>query len=343
MVAMNFERIRGNLLERRRNLSDWLRRATPEKRQIRLGPADEQAVEAHLDMLDTAADKAASNTLGICTVCHGYVEDELLEMDYTACVCISHLSEEEIRRLESELELSQVVQRALLPHQVPTIPGLDLAAYSRPAEIVGGDYFDFLRFRDGAHGLAIADVAGKGVSAGLLVASVQTVLRTHVTERDSPADVLTYLNRFFAHNIHFTTFVTLFLGHFDQRTRTLTYANAGHNPPLLFRNGGGHADGVQQLPPTGAAIGLIEECDFTTGVVTLQPGDLLLLYTDGVIDAQNSEGERFGMERIIELAKGARRLGAKEVVREFRHTLDEFTGGRTPADDTTIVVGKITE
>jgi len=105
-------------------------------------------------------DKTADGTLGLCKICHEYIETGLLEMDYTANVCLTHLSEEEMRRLEAELELSQVVQRALLPQQVPAIPGMDLAVFSRPAQIIGGDYFDFLRFRDGAHGLAVADVAG---------------------------------------------------------------------------------------------------------------------------------------------------------------------------------------
>jgi sigma-B regulation protein RsbU (phosphoserine phosphatase) len=183
----------------------------------------------------------------------------LLEADYTACVCLDHLSAGEKRQLESELELSQTIQKALLPQRVPAIPGLDLAFFSRPAQILGGDYFDFFQFRDGVPGLAIADVVGHGISASLLMASIQTALRTLVPESDSPSDVLQRVNRFLLHNVHFTTFVTIFLGRFDNGTCTLDYCNAGHNPPLIYRQQETGNNPVSWLQPTGAAIGLVEE------------------------------------------------------------------------------------
>ena len=196
MEGTVFERIRTGLLEKRRYLGEWLRSVPVGRRQRLLGPADEQAVQISLQVIDANLAKAAEGTLGLCRVCHDYVDTRLLEMDYTACVCLDHFSDQERRRLEAELELSQTVQKALLPQHMPAIPGLDLAVFSRPAQIVGGDYFDFFRFRDGAHGLAIADVAGHGVAAGLLMASLQTALRTLVPESDSPADVLQRLQPF---------------------------------------------------------------------------------------------------------------------------------------------------
>ena len=251
-----FQRVRGSLLEQRQNLTDWLANTPAWKRQIRLGPADEQAVQAHLQVLDTVIEKTDDQTLGLCLVCHDYIEPSRLEMDYTCCVCLDHLSPAEQDRLEFDLELSSKVQQALLPQQAPDIPGLEVAAFSRPAHIVGGDYFDFFRFRDEAHGLVIGDVAGKGMSASLLMASLQASLRTLAPDYDSPAEVVRRLNLLFCHNIQLTKFVTLFLARFDPQTRRLTYCNAGHNPPLLVRARSNGQEPLTWLLPTGAAIGL---------------------------------------------------------------------------------------
>lgn len=331
------QHFRERLLETRQNLTKWLQSTPSPRKQICLGAANERDVQAHLDVLDTALEKTKAETLGLCTICHEPIQTEYLEMDYTACVCIDHLSPEEKRRLEYELELSQVVQKALLPQQVPEIFGLEIAAFSRPAEIIGGDYFDFFRFGDGSHGLAIADVAGKGVSASLLMASVQIALHSLVPLSESPADVLRQLNRLFSHNINFTTFVTLFLGSFDPGTQTLTYSNAGHNPPLVFCKQPNGRDPISWLRPTGPAIGLVDEFPFTFEKSVLSPGDTLLLYTDGVTEAMDLQKEQFGEERLAALVQQKSGLSAKEMVRALRQALYEFTAGKPLADDTTIV------
>jgi sigma-B regulation protein RsbU (phosphoserine phosphatase) len=341
MESTVFERIRGGLLEKRHNLAKWLRTAPARTQQLRWGPAAEPAFQAHLAVLDTAIAKTKDHSLGRCQVCHGYVDPELLEMDYTSCVCLDHFSEAERRLLEADLELAQKVQKALLPQQAPTIPGLELAVFSRPAQIVGGDYFDFLHFADGSHGLAIADVAGHGMSASLLMASLQTALHTLVPTANSPVEVLRHLNRFFVHNVHFTTFVTLFLACFDHTTQALTYGNAGHNPPLLYCRQANGSDPINWLQPTGAAIGLVEEFQITTETVTLAQGDILLLYTDGVTEAMNTEEDQFGRERLAALVRQGTGLPAKELVQVVRQEVQAFIGGEPLADDMTIVVGKI--
>jgi sigma-B regulation protein RsbU (phosphoserine phosphatase) len=341
MEVSVFERIRGNLLAKRQNLAEWLATAPPWKQQIRLGPAGEQAMQAHLHVLDTAIEKTANHSLGICEVCHEYVDLELLQMDYTACVCLDHFSEAERRQLEADLELSQKVQKGLLPQQIPAIPGLDLAIFSRPAQIVGGDYFDFFHFRDGSHGLAIGDVAGHGMSASMLMASVQTFLHTLIPEHDSPVEVLRRLNNFFYHNVQVTTFVTLFLGQFDPATRTLTYSNAGHNPPLVLRREADGQEPVAWLKPTGAAIGLIEGFQSGLDSVTLAPGDILLLYTDGVTEAANPQKEEFGRDRLAALVRRAAGHSAGELVQALRTALQQFTHDRPFADDTTVIVCKV--
>jgi serine phosphatase RsbU (regulator of sigma subunit) len=190
MEALILERVRKGLLQKQDSLTEWLNATPLSKKKVLLGPSTEQSVHARLDVIDDAISKADSRTLGKCEVCHEDVERELLEVDYTACVCIEHLSKEERRHLESDLELAQDVQKMLLPQEVPNMPGLEIAVFSRPAQIVGGDYFDFIDFSNGFHGLAIADVAGHGVSASLHMASIQALLRTLVPVNKSPAEVM---------------------------------------------------------------------------------------------------------------------------------------------------------
>jgi sigma-B regulation protein RsbU (phosphoserine phosphatase) len=331
------QRFRENLQQQRLNLLDWLGRTPAEKKQIRLGPASEQEVSAHLQVLETALAKADNQTLGLCEVCHDYVETDRLEMDFTACVCIDHYSAEQKRRLEAELELSHKLQKALLPQQLPQVPGLQIAAFSQPAEIVGGDYFDFFRFQDNAHGLAIADVMGKGLPASMLMASLQASLRILGPENHSPAAIAQRLNGLFCHNIHLIKFITLFIGSYDPDTRTLKYCNAGHNPPLLLRQEGK----AQWLQPTGAAIGLAESFVFKMETVTLLPGDILALYTDGVTEAMNAAREEFGEHRLAELMRRKANLSPQDLLKELRLALREFTGAQNFKDDLTLVVGKV--
>jgi sigma-B regulation protein RsbU (phosphoserine phosphatase) len=341
MEALLLERVRSGLVQKQNNLTEWLNATPLGKKKVLLGPSTEQSVQARLDVIDDAISKADSKTLGKCEVCHEVVETELLEVDYTACVCIEHLSGEERRQLESELELAQEVQKTLLPQEVPNIPGLEIAAYSRPAQIVGGDYFDFVDFSDGLHGLAIADVAGHGVSASLHMASIQALLRTLVPINKSPAEVMRQIHKLFIHNIRFETFVTFFIGAFDVSTKTLTFSNAGHQPPLILHKNKRQKESVEMLRPTGAAIGLVEEAEFTEKKIELYEEDLLVLYTDGVTETVNLQNQEFGRERLIKLSKQLINAPVKKVVQAIRQGLEEFSVGKPIADDTTIVICKI--
>jgi serine phosphatase RsbU (regulator of sigma subunit) len=332
-----YARIRTSLQKKRDTLAQWFRKAPPEAKSARLGVDGETAMEAHIEDMDRALEQADDGTLGVCQICHDYVEADLLAMDYTASICLTHFSDEELRRLEAELELSQTVQQAFLPQQVPAIQGVDLAAFSRPAQIVGGDYFDFVRFRDGAHGLVLGEVAGQGVAASLLMASLQTALRTFVSQYDSPAEVLDQLNHFFVHNVNFTTFTTLFLGRLEPDSGTLTYANGGNAPALLYRPLVGNGSAIRWLAPTGPAVGLLDHVRYEEQSVSLSPRDVLVLYTDGVTEAHNDQNEEFGEERLVAVAQQAVNLPAAEMVRALRQALQAFTGGLPAADDTTII------
>src|SRR5512135_3419687 len=177
--------IHDRLMTQRQALANWLHSTPASERQIRLGVAPDQAVSTRLEVLDHAIEKAENETLDICEVCHGHIEPELLEMNYSCCVCMDDLSTEDKRRLEADLELSQQVQQALLPQESPEIPGLEVAVFSRPARIVSGDYFDFFRFKDNTHGLTIGDVVDKGLAASLLMASMQASLKILVSDNSS--------------------------------------------------------------------------------------------------------------------------------------------------------------
>ena len=329
--------IQNGLQQKQANLFHWVEATPEEKLVIELGGLDESVVEEHLHVIADSLEKIEEGTLGICEVCHEAVDDELLQMDYTATVCLGHFTEEELRQLEGELELSQVVQRALLPQQVPLIDGLNIAAFSRPAQIVSGDYFDFVDFKDGTHGFVIADVSGHGVSAGMLMTSLQTAFHMLVPEMNSPLDVLRRINKLYIHNIKFTTFVTVFLGKFDPRTRTLTYANAGHNSAFLY-----HAatqEGVW-LEPSGPAIGLMEGFDTHSVDVRLDSGDILLLYTDGVTEAANSRGAPLGDQRLAEIVRQNADATPEQLIQRVLRGLKDFTDGSQLVDDVTLVVCK---
>ena len=333
------QRIQESLDEKRHNVTEFLETATETEKDVCLCD-DDHCVQEHLHVIETSLEKLDSEMLGVCEICHGYVDTSRLAMDYTASVCLEHFSDAERRRLESELELSQIVQRALLPQRTPTISGVDVAAFSRPAEIIGGDYFDFFQFRDGTHGLVIADVSGHGVSAGMLMSSLQTAIRTMAPDTDSPAEILERINRFYIHNINFTTFVTVFLARFDPAALEITYVNAGHNPPAVYRR---ENNEINWLMPTAPAIGLAEYFHPRIETVTLAKGDSLLLYTDGVTEVLNDGMEQFGNERLADLLLQSVDLKASDILQTVLRQATAFGDNRSLADDVTMVALKIAD
>ncbi|MCC6298180.1 MAG: SpoIIE family protein phosphatase [Anaerolineales bacterium] len=338
MALEILERIETSLVEKREAVKEFLETASEAEKEICLYE-DQHCVQDHLHVIEASLEKLEHHTLGVCTICHGYVEPSQLAMDYTASICLDHYSEAEMRRLEDELELSQVVQRALLPQNVPTISGVDVAAFSRPADIIGGDYFDFFHFRDGAHGLVIADVSGHGVAAGMLMSSLQTALQTMAPDTDSPAEILERINRFYIHNINFTTFVTIFLARFDPISLELTYVNAGHNPPAVHR---GADNEIHWLKPTAPAIGLAEFFQPRIESVKLSRGDSLLLYTDGVTEVSNVAGdEQFGHQRLADLLMQNSHRAAPDLLQTMYQNAREFGSHHSLADDVTMVALKI--
>jgi len=332
-----YQHIQVGLVEKRQHVAEFLETASEVEKDNCLCD-DTQCVEEHVHVIEDSLEKIETDTLGICEICHGKVDSSLLEMDYTAAVCLDHYSPAELRRLEAELELSQIVQRALMPQNMPVISGVEVAAFSRPAEIIGGDYFDFFKFRDGTHGLVIADVSGHGVSAGMLMSSLQTAIRTMAPYTDSPAEILERINHFYIHNIHFTTFVTIFLARYDADKRELTYVNSGHNPPVIFRR---HKSEIHWLMRTAPAIGLAETYLPKTETVNFSEGDVLLLYTDGVTEAFNIDQKQFGQERLAEFLQNAADLPVSNMLQVVRQGISIYGGDVPLSDDLTLVALKV--
>jgi phosphoserine phosphatase RsbU/P len=336
-----FARFAQNLKNQRESLASWLRLASPQEKLTRFGPSPQTEIKKHIHVLDNAIDKAETEELGRCTVCNGFVESFWLETDYTTCVCIEHLTGEERSRLEAELELSQKVQKALLPQDAPQLPGWEVAVFSRPASIVGGDYFDFGKFANGHQAYVIADVMGKGMPASMLVASLQASLRIIIPESTSPGAVLDRVNQVFCHNINLTKFVSIVIAGLDPETGVLRYANAGHNPPLVVRQSD-HSLPVrtEALWPTGAAIGLLEHATFGDEEIRLDPGDSLVMFTDGVVEAGVQKGEMFGDDRMQRYLERSHEESANVLLRGLLQEVHAFTRNAPPTDDTTIMVVK---
>lgn len=326
--------IRAALEQKQAALTEWLEQTPELEKAVNLGGIPEPAARQHLETIEIALEHIHDGTLGVCEVCNAMVEENLLRMDYTSCVCLEHYTTEQRRQLQDELELSQSVQRALLPQRLPAIPGLEIAAFSRPAQIVTGDYFDFVHFKDGSPGLVIADVSGHGVSAGLFMSSLQTAFQTLAPDALSPVDVLERLNRLYIHNVNLTTFVTVFFAKLDPAARSLCYANAGH-PAYLYR-----VDTNEDLwlRRTGPAIGLVEQYPTATASLSLNPGDVLVLYTDGLTEAMSADQRQFGDQALAEVIRRNKGASAQQLVNALIGGLTSHLDGTDLADDLTLLV-----
>jgi sigma-B regulation protein RsbU (phosphoserine phosphatase) len=338
MKAKSYEDIQMALEETKANLDRWSMATPVEKRQVQLGLEDDTCIEEHIHVINESLERIEEGRFGICEICHETVETELLQMDYTSAVCLGHFTDDELRQLENELELSQVIQRGLLPQQVPVIDGLNIAAFSRPAQILGGDYFDFIDFKDSTHGLIIADVSGHGVSAGMFMSSLQTAFHTLVPDATSPLEVLERINRLYVHNVNVTTFVTMFFGQYDPHSRVLTYANAGHNSAYLYRMA---TNEEIWLRPSGPAIGLMEKFVIQKREVQLEPGDILMLYTDGFTEATDQEGTFWSEDGLAEIIRQNAGSSAEQLIQKILQALKDHTNGNPLADDVTLVISKV--
>jgi len=233
-----------------------------------------------------------------------------------------------------ELEEAQLIQRTLLPDALPTLSGCDIAVQWTPASGIGGDCYDVLRFSDARAGLAIADVIGKGLPAALLMSNLQAAVRAFATDAASPDQVCGRVNRLLCKNIASGKFVTFCYAIVDTESASVTYANAGHNPPILM-----HADGAaERLMPTGLVLGVAPDWQYTTGTLALRSGDRLVCFTDGVSEAISPGEEEFGDARLIDAVRVARTGSAADLNGHISRALRDWTGGGLQDDATMLTV-----
>ncbi|WP_292364876.1 MULTISPECIES: PP2C family protein-serine/threonine phosphatase [unclassified Methanoculleus] len=244
----------------------------------------------------------------------------------------------ELERKKAELRIAHDIQMSFLPDRLPEVPGLEIAALSLPAKEVGGDFYDAIPLTGGRTAIVIADVSGKGVPAALFMALSRTVLRANALVPRSARDAVREANSLIAEDAKSGMFVTLFYAVADPANRTLTYVNAGHNPPLLFRSGGGRP---MTLKGTGIILGVMPEADYGEETVSLESGDLVLLYTDGITEAINPDEEQFGEERLIETVIGCLNRSSAEIVDRVRDAVMEFSGDEPQFDDLTLMVLRV--
>jgi sigma-B regulation protein RsbU (phosphoserine phosphatase) len=236
---------------------------------------------------------------------------------------------------QREFEDARLIQRGLLPAAMPQTSGVQLASSWQPANGVGGDCFDALVFSGGV-GLTIADVAGKGVPAALLMSNLQAAVRAFAQEGTAPGSVCTSVNRLLCRNMASGRFVTFCYVRIDTAARRLTYANAGHNPPLLVRRDGS----IDTLAPSGTVLGVFADSSYEQGDFAVAPGDRLILYTDGITEGRNAAGDELGEERLGEFAARYRALPAEEMLAAMLKDVEAFNGG-VYEDDATLIVAAL--
>jgi phosphoserine phosphatase RsbU/P len=238
-------------------------------------------------------------------------------------------------RMERELQVARQVQASLLPSETPQIPGWGFAAWWRPAREVAGDYYDFVPLDGGQLGLVIADVSDKGMPAALFMGLTRSIIRASVGHAPSPAAAIAHANRLICADSSGGMFVTLFYAQLDPGAGDLTYVNAGHNPPLLYRPG---QEKGTKLARTGMALGVLPDAPFEQATTHLDPGDLLMLYTDGIVDAINAQEQAFGFERLERTLLEHGRQPATALMATLAGAIDGFTGSTPQFDDIAVVI-----
>lgn len=249
-----------------------------------------------------------------------------------------HRDANEKNAIEGELRNAREVQRVLLPQEDPQVTGFRVNGTNLPARIISGDYYDYIELGEGRLGVVIADVSGKGVPAGLLMAMCRSLLRAVSLTNASPSLVLAAVNRYLFPDIREDMFISMIYGVLDPQSGSLTFARAGHDPALVFRKASGE---VETLRPKGLALGIdggdVFERVTRDETVELSSGDCVLLFTDGVKEAVNQSEEEFGMERLAEVFGSAAAMGAEAVVKQVQDAVETFTGEGPQMDDVTIV------
>jgi sigma-B regulation protein RsbU (phosphoserine phosphatase) len=312
------------LLMRRRRLEAALGASPPHGTELR----------DLLHQVDRALASVEAGTFGLCQACHEPVEEERLFADPLVCYCLDCLTETQRRALEADLVRAAHIQTALLPPSALATPGWDIHYLYQPLGPVSGDYCDLLPPEAPGGGLhfVVGDVSGKGVSAAILMSYLQAIFRGLARDRCPLSDVVAAANRMMDEGTLPNHYATVVCGRAGEDGQ-VEMVNAGHCPPLLLSRGQ-----VRELSVDGLPVGLFHEGVYGEQRVALDPGDALLLFSDGLSEARNAAGEEYGAARIIEDLGRSLDAGAEELVRTCVTGLERFRGGRGASDDLTVMV-----
>lgn len=223
------------------------------------------------------------------------------------------------KAIEDELAVASEIQQRLLPTHLPLVEGYDFAVSNLPSEWVGGDYYDLVQLSDSKLSFIIADVCGKGIPASLLMATLRAALHSQTLSHgmSSPDVLISRLNRLVYNSTPASKFITAFYGDLDSKNGLVRYVNAGHNPPFHMLRNGEH----NQLRVGGITLGLVEETNFVIGQITIGKGEMIVLYTDGVTEAMNPDGDEFGEERLVDVLKRNKKLPPSKLIEIIQHNL----------------------
>ena len=319
MEATAFPVFREQLLDRRRKL---------ETAAVRRGAGE---VTRLLQEVDAALRRLEMGTFGLCETCHDPIEADRLLSDPLTRFCLDHLTAGEQRALEQDLDLASRIQRELLPKADTRLDGWEIAYHYQPAGPVSGDYCDLIRGRGGELYFAVGDVAGKGVAAAMLMSHLSAMLRTLISVGLPLATLMERASRVFCESTLPSHYATLVCG-CASASGEVEICNAGHPPPLVIRE-----SGITAIDATGLPIGMFSSEQFSSHVVRLDPGESVLLYSDGLIETQSAAGVEYGIDRLSALAASGARRAPTEVVGACVDDLTRFRGVQSVADDLTVM------
>lgn len=244
--------------------------------------------------------------------------------------------EKQLRQFEQELEMARKIQRQLLPKEKPSVAGFDIAGTTHAAKVVGGDYFDFIKLKDERWAIALGDVSGKGIPAAMLMSNLQATLRNQALTTPSIRECISNANDLLYLNTESNKFVTLFYGVLDPNSKKFAYVNAGHNFPFLMNKDGA----FKTLETGGVVLGMLPNCPYDKDELQLNPGDILLIYSDGVTEAENQMEQLFGEEQLQMCIRENQDRNAEQILANINQAIKAFSGPKDQDDDITMIVIK---
>lgn len=248
------------------------------------------------------------------------------------------LAMKEAERVKGEIEIARRIQSGLLPDADPSVRGLQVAGICRPAEDIGGDYFGYMHVSPGRFGIVIADVSGHSIGAAIGMVMARCIIQSEAYRSPSPSRIMTRANDQLCRDLTDPgMFVTVFLGVYEEDSGILRYTNAGHNPPLVYRAA---RKSIERLSGGGPGLGIVPDARYHEAAETLEPDDLVVLYTDGITEARAASGEMFGLERLKQAVAHCHDMGARPAMEEIAQRVTSWRGMPVFADDVTLVVAR---